>query len=300
MGVAHAEPLSAAGYDHGEGIRWDPAAEQLLWVDISAGRFLRAPLTAVDAPVEHRSDRPIGAVTPVESGGWLLAAGQGLLHLTQAGHERHLVDLEPPHVRMNDGACDPSGRFWFGSMPYDGSSPEGRLHVLDLDGAVQTALAGLTISNGLGWSPDGRVMYLNDSGPSTTWAFDVDAAGDLSGRRALVRHEDGACDGMTVDDEGCLWIPLWGGAAVDRIDPRGRRVQRVQVPARQPSDCCLVGTTLVITTATHGMTDPGPLDGRLFAVDVGVSGPAVRAFAGALPSGQPTASSSAEGLPRDA
>lgn len=166
---------------------------------------------------------------------------------------------------MNDAACDPQGRFWAGSMAYDQAPGAGSLHRLDADGSLHTVLRGLTISNGLGWSPDSSVLYLNDSGPSVTWAFDVDPeTGRLSSRRPLVEHRTGACDGLTMDDEGCLWIALWGGSAVERFDDTGQLVERVTLPAQQPSDCCLV-------------------DGRLYAVDVGVYGPPVVPFAGARP-----------------
>jgi sugar lactone lactonase YvrE len=184
---------------------------------------------------------------------------------------------------MNDASCDPQGRFWAGSMAFDQTPGAASLHRLDADGTVHAVLRGLTISNGLGWSPQGDVMYLNDSGPSVTWAFDVDpTTGSLSRQRALVEHTDGACDGMAVDDEGCLWIPLWGGGAVDRFDPVGRRIARISLEARQPSDCCLVDGQLVITTATDGLWEPGPADGLLHIADVGVSGPPVTPYSGRL------------------
>lgn len=279
--MLRAEPLPGATYDHGEGVRWDAERRELLWVDIAAGRFLRAPLDAVDAPVVHDAGVPVGAVTPMRSGGWLLAAGRGLVAVDEAGRQRDLVTLEPEHVRMNDAACDPAGRFWAGSMAHEATEGQGSLHRLDLDGTVTTVLTGLTISNGLGWSPDRTVMYLNDSGPSTTWAFDVDDGG-IRNQRPLVRHEDGACDGLAVDDEGCLWVPLWGGSAVDRYDPDGRRMVRVEVPARQPSDCCFAEGRLVITSARRDLDQPGELDGRMFVVDVGVDGPPVTPYAGAV------------------
>lgn len=279
-----AEPLSGRGYAHGEGIRWDARRSELLWVDIGAGRVLRAPLEDVDAPLEHAADVPVGAVTPYAAGGWLLAAGRGLRAVDEQGRTHHLAQLEGEGVRMNDAACDPQGRFWAGSMAYDQAPGAASLHRLDADGSVRTVLRELTISNGLGWSPDARTLYLNDSGPSVTWSFQVDPdTGTLTDRQVLVEHRDGACDGMAMDDEGCLWVPLWGASAVHRLDPRGRVVERVTLPAQQPSDCCFVGDRLVITTASNGMHRPTAHDGRLFAVDVGVGGPAVVPFAGTPP-----------------
>ena len=277
-----AEPLSRRRYALGEGIRWDARRDELLWVDIGAGRFLRAPLGRVDEPVVHEAGTTVGAVTPYADSGWLLAAGRGLLALDEQGREHPVAEIEPEGVRMNDAVCDPQGRFWAGSMALDHRPGAASLHRLGVDGVLTTVLRGLTISNGLGWSPDGRTAYLNDSGPSVTWAFDWD--GDtLSRQRPLVQHERGYCDGMAVDDEGCLWVPLWDAGAVDRIAPDGRRVDRVELDARQPSDCCLVGGLLVITTATVGMHAPGPTDGLLHVVDVGVGGPPVVPYAGRPP-----------------
>ena len=274
-----AEPLSPHVYPHGEGVRWHGDRAELLWVDIGAGRFLRAPFDRVDAPLEHRAGRPVGAVTPRSSGGWVLAAERGLVSLTEDGEQAEIAVLEPEHVRMNDAACDPSGRFWAGSMAYDQTPGAASLHRLDPDGSVTTVLRGLTISNGLGWSPDGTVLYLNDSGPSVTWAYDVVGDG-LGARKALVEHQRGACDGMAIDHEGCLWVPLWGGYAVERFDPTGRRIGRVELAANQPSDCCFAGGRLVITTATEGLQEPGPHDGLLHVVDVGVDGPPLTPYAG--------------------
>lgn len=279
-----ARPLSRTRYAHGEGVRWDARRQELLWVDIGAGRVLRAPLDEVDAPAVHEAGTTVGAVTPYEVGGWLLAAGRGLLAVDEAGAQHPVAALEPAGVRMNDAACDPQGRFWAGSMALDQQPGAASLHRLDADGTVTRVLRGLTISNGLGWSPDGRTAYLNDSGPSVTWAFDWDAeTGALTRQRPLVEHEQGYCDGMAVDDEGCLWVGLWDAGAVDRIAPDGRRLARVELDARQPSDCCLVDGLLVITTATDGMHAPGPSDGLLHVVEVGVAGPPVTPYAGPPP-----------------
>jgi sugar lactone lactonase YvrE len=274
-GMATARVVTAQRYVHGEGLRWDAACGQLMWVDLATSRLLRAPLDRLDEPLVHASDVPVGVAAPHVDGGWVLGAGRGIARLAEDGEQQPLHQLEPAGNRMNDGACDPAGRFWVGSMAYDESPGAGSLHVLDLDGSVTTVLTGLTISNGVDWSPDGSVLYLNDSGAGVTLAFDVDGT-TLSGRRELVRHERGVGDGLTVDDEGLLWVALYGGAGVERYDLDGRRVSRVEVGAEQVSDVCLVDGTLFCTTVAKGLPRLGPDDGAIFAADVGVDAPAVR------------------------
>jgi sugar lactone lactonase YvrE len=111
---------------------------------------LRAALDDVDAPLVHTAGTTVGAATPCEAGGWLLAAGRGLVAVAEDGAQRVVVELEPAGIRMNDASCDPQGRFWAGSMAFDQTPGAASLHRLDADGSVQAVLRGLTISNGLG------------------------------------------------------------------------------------------------------------------------------------------------------
>jgi sugar lactone lactonase YvrE len=280
-----AEPAGREHYAFGEGLRWDAGTASLTWVDLLAGRLHRAPLADLDA-VETLVDlgAPLGAYAPCEAGGHLLAAGQGLSHLAADGTVRPLVELEPPANRMNDAGCDLQGRFWTGTMAFDEAEGAGALHRVDLDGRVVRVLSGVTVGNGPAFSPDGRTLYLDDSGRAVTLAYDLDPdSGELSQERELVRHEVGAGDGLTVDDDGHLWVALFGGSAVHRFDPAGRLVDRVEVPASRVSSCALADGRLYVTTVSEGLERPEAQAGRLFAADVGVSGPAVRPFRGALP-----------------
>ena len=184
---------------------------------------------------------------------------------------------------MNDGACDPQGRFWAGTMAHDESSGAGVLYRLELDGSCTTVLAGLTISNGIGWSPDGSVMYLSDSGTSRIDRFDFDAAtGQIRGRRTIVEiaEPDVAPDGLTVDEHGDIWVALWGGAAVRCYSPVGSLLATVPLPVDRPTSCAFGGpdrTTLFITTARHGLDEAAlarqPDAGHVFRIDgLGVRG----------------------------
>jgi len=146
----------------------------------------------------------------------------------------------------------------------------------------------VTISNGIGWSPDQRTMYYVDSGPGTIYAFDVDGRGDVSGKRVFAQFDtasQGTPDGLCVDEQGAIWVAVWGGYEVRRYAPTGEQLGSVRVPTAQPS-CCAIGganrTTLYVTTAQEGMAAEvlarEPDAGRLFCADVGVAGLALNPY----------------------
>jgi sugar lactone lactonase YvrE len=289
-------PCSAKPGQLSEGPRWDADRSELLWVDIVGSRLHRAGFGADGLLHEFPSiqfDRFVGAVAPVAGGGYILAAGAGFLFADTSGLVRELAQPEAGRndVRMNDGACDPQGRFWAGTMAHDESPGAGVLYRLELDGSCTTVLAGLTISNGIGWSPDGTTMYLSDSGTGCIDAFDFDGTrGDIGGRRTIVSvGERGvAPDGLTVDERGDLWVALWGGAAVRCYRPDGALRCTVPVPVDRPTSCAFGGpdrATLFITTARHGLAEAAlahqPDAGRVFRVDgLGVAGVPCATYAG--------------------
>lgn len=289
-------PCSAQPGLLSEGPRWDGDRGELLWVDIVKQRLHRAGVGADGqlreaAPLQF--DRFVGAAAPAAGGGYVLAAGPGFLFVDDSGTVFELAQPEAghDHVRMNDGACDPRGRFWAGTMAHDESPGAGVLYRLELDGSCTTVLTGLTISNGIGWSPDGSAMYLSDSGTGCIDAFDFDdARGDISRRRTIVRvTEPGvAPDGLTVDDAGGLWVAMWGGGAVRRYAPDGSLLVTVPLPVDRPTSCAFGGpgrATLFVTTARDGLDGPTlarqPDAGRVFCVDgLGVTGPPCSIYRG--------------------
>jgi sugar lactone lactonase YvrE len=282
-----------------EGPAWHEERQELLWVDILGRRFHRATLTAGGSPDQIRTmelDRHVGAVAPIIGGGYVLAAGQGFLFVDEAGSVRELAQPEAGHVnvRMNDGACDPQGRFWAGTMAYDESPGAGTLYRLELDGRCSTALTGLTISNGIGWSPDGGTMYLSDSGTGLVEAFDFDGAtGAMGGRRTLVRIDQPgmAPDGLTVDEQGDIWVGMYGGWAVNRYGPDGSRRATVHIPVAQATSCAFGGgdrRTLFVTTGRERLDEAAlerqPDAGRVFSVtSLGARGPGCAPYRGRVP-----------------
>lgn len=274
---------------HGEGPVWDPRRRELLWVDISDGVIHRFdPETGADLP--HHVGQPVGAVAPRASGGLVLALRDGFAML-EGEHLRWIADTEAerPTNRMNDGKVDPAGRFWAGTMAFDARPGAGSLYRLDQDHRVHTMLTGLTISNGLGWSPDGSRMYFIDSGTGGVDVFDCDTTGAIRGRRRLVAiaPEDGLPDGMAVDTEGFLWVALWGGWAVRRYAPDGSLERVIDLPVSQVTSCAFGGpdlSDLYITSAAMDLSqeqlEREPHAGSLFRCRPGVRGQAVERFRG--------------------
>jgi len=292
-----ARPVDGPVTEHGEGPVWDADRQELLWVDLLAGRVHRALAGGGTLQFGGVVDvgGTVGAVLPARGGGWVLAADDGFAHLSADGSVRRLLDLsteELGRTRMNDAACDPVGRLLAGTMAFDASPGSGSFYRVDPDGTVTRLLSGLTISNGIAFSPDGTVLYLVDSGPATIWAFDYDVdSGTLGSRRPLVVAEPGAGgpDGLCTDDEGCLWVAMWGGGQVRRYAPTGELLAAVDLPVSQPTSCCFAGADgrlLVISTSPLGLPErvrrQEPLAGRLFVADVGVTGPAATPYAGPL------------------
>lgn len=267
-----AEQLTPALAYHGEGPVWDEDAACLLWVDVHRGDVL---FTSPHGNTERRHVADVAAcVVPRRAGGYVVATGTGFL----IGDD--VIDLwDDETVRMNDGACDREGRFFCGSMSVDGRTGRAALYRLDPDRSVHVVHSGVTISNGISWSPDGSVAYYVDS---PTHRVDA-CAPDLTGREAFVKVEDSLPDGLTVDAEGGVWVALWGSGRVHRYDPHGILEAVVEVAARQVSSCAFGGrdlATLFITTSAEKLSHPEAAAGALFAVDPGVRGQPTMGYAG--------------------
>ena len=247
----------------GEGLRWDAGRSELLRVDIAAGQVVREQVADDGslAPIRtYQLPGTVGAVAPIEGDrGWVLAAGRGFALLNPGGAFQIIAEVTSEGSRMNDGAADPQGRFWAGTVADRPGAAV--LCRLERDGRIDAMLDGLTTSNGIGWSPDGRTMYLADSGPRVIHAFDFDGdAGTISPGRVLVKvpEEIGTPDGLTVDAEGDLWVAIWGGGRVHRYSPAGELRQVLAVPAVETTSCAFAGPDLhrlYVTTATEDWTD---------------------------------------------
>ena len=284
MTAADVELVLDARADLGEGPRWDAARQRLLWVDIMRGR-VHAFTPSTGACRNIAVGRPVGALASCRDGSLVLAVAGGFARLdldSQKFEMQAAAEADRPQNRMNDGACDGAGRFWAGTMALDEGPGAGALYRLDPDLTVHTMLTGVSISNGLDWSLDGRRMYYVDSPTRRIDVFDFDlATGSIANRRMFVEvpADAGIPDGLTVDAAGYVWLALWGGAALRRYAPDGTLERVVPLPVTHPTSCAFGGAALdelYVTSARRPLTAEEkarqPQAGGVFRLRPGVVG----------------------------
>jgi len=286
---------------HLEGITWDGAGDgRLLLVDLTPGLVHLVPVRSDGAPGDARRldlPAPVTAVHPTTDPRTLLVAdGEGMALVRQPAApggapvtERLAAPLAGrPGIRMNDGGVDPAGRYFAGSMAYDTTPGAACLYRLDPDRSLHTVLTGVTVSNGIDWSPDGTLCYFADTPLDRVDVFDHDpATGRLARRRPFVdtTRLPGMPDGLTVDADGCVWVAFWGGAQVCCFAPDGTLLATVPLPVSQVTSCAFGGPgldLLFITTSTEHLDEAAraaqPDAGALFVVETGRRGRAATPF----------------------
>jgi sugar lactone lactonase YvrE len=267
---------------HAEGPVWSERWGGLRWVDMLAGDVLSL---AADGTVERRHVASVAAaLRPRRGGGAVLGIERGFALEDADGTTTALSELwTDKRLRMNEGGCDPDGRFYCGSMAYDKQPGAGALYRFDPDRSVHLVLANVTVSNGLDWSPDGSLAYYNDTDTGRVDVFDYDHDVGLRNRRPLV--EVGARpDGLTVDAESGVWVALSNASAVRRYTADGVLDEVIELPVTKVTACTFGGPRLdelFITTSRENL-EPGaePAAGSLFRAVPGVTGLPVREFAG--------------------
>lgn len=281
-----------------EGPVWVPDTESLLWVDVERGAVFEGRLRGdrVEETARHDFAGTVGAVARSDDGDLLVATRDHLMVQTAAG-----LRLLGPRVvpagaasRTNDGACDPAGRFLIGTLSLAGPAGAQTLLRVEDDASLTTIDADLDLSNGLAWSPDGRLLYNIDTEPGVVWVRDYDAeTGRIGDRTELIRITGGFPDGMCVDVRGHLWIAIWGGGEVRSFSPAGEHLDTVRVDAPHVSSVAFVGQALdllLITTASRDLDAAQlarfPDAGRLFTARVGTTGAPCSSWSG---SWKPTA-----------
>lgn len=274
----------------GESPVWVPQENALYWVDIPNGGLQR---WSADTGHVHAWKTPemLACIARHSGGGWVAGMESGFFHLhphsdgSLDSERLATVEHSRADMRLNDGRCDRQGRFWAGSMVLNMglNAPAGRLYRYGAvsSGVIEAQLDGFIVPNGLGFSPDGKTMYLSDSHPHVQliWAFDYDIeTGTPSNRRVFVdmNHFPGRPDGAAVDAEGCYWICANDAGLIHRFAPDGRLDFSLQVPVQKPTMCAFGGSdmdTLFVASIRPGDDrDPQSLAGGVFALKPNVKG----------------------------
>jgi sugar lactone lactonase YvrE len=277
----------------GEGPCWDSESKRFMFVDIQEKR-VHVVSTDTGAHRIIQLDQLVGAVVPRSSGDVIVAMQNGFYALElETEALTAIADPEADKLtnRFNDGKCDAAGRFWAGTMSTNGQKQAGSLYRLDKDHTVHRMVENVTTSNGLAWSPDGKTMYYIDTPTKQVVAYAYnEESGTISDKRVAVAIPDGqgSPDGMTIDEEGNLWVAHWGGHRVTRWNPNtGELLATLPVPAVRVTSCTFGGDNndeLYITSANIGETEEErasyPHAGGVFRVKPGVKGLPTQSFGG--------------------
>lgn len=275
----------------GESPMWSVTEQALYWTDWKEGCLFRTDAGAAFVDEWVMPDTP-GSLAPRQTGGLIMALAHGFGFFCPAtGEAEFLLDPDPanPLSELNDGKCDRQGRFWAGTMDPAGVDAIGAWYCLDSDHTCRRLINGVVMANGPAWSPDGRTMYVADSGKATILAYEYEPETGVPSKPRTFAHVDppGVPDGATVDCEGFLWSAHFGAGCLVRYEPSGTIDRIVDLPISQPTSCMFGGpdlATLYVTTARHEMGAEQearePLAGRLLALDVGVAGLPEMAFGG--------------------
>jgi sugar lactone lactonase YvrE len=291
------EPVGDVAAVLGEGPYWRPEDDALLWVDVARGH-LHMTSVQLGETITIELDT-VSAAFPAVGGGIITAGGHRLmLRATRPGEgwAGRIIAEAPARdgVRFNDASVDPAGRVWVGSMDIKEKEPLGTLYRLDSGGTLTPVVKGATVSNGIGWSPDGTRMYYNDSPLRRIDMFDYDqATGEAyQGRMfADLSGADGFPDGLTVDADGYVWVAMFAGGALRRFTPAGHQDAVIPLPVSQPTSCAFGGpgmADLFVTTAYRDLSEAQraaePLAGRLLRLRPGPVGLPSSATQAVIPS----------------
>jgi sugar lactone lactonase YvrE len=274
----------------GEGPVWVDREAALYWLDIKGLRVFR--LDAEQQLTEWSTPMRVGSIAPRRPGGFIAGTEVGLAKIDLDANRFDVFanpEKELPSNRFNDGKVDRQGRFWAGTMDDREKQPSGTLYRVGSEFDVSAVDQGYKVTNGPAFSPDGTIMYHNDSARQVTYRFEVQPDGSVEARTIFLQFKEGEGypDGMTVDSEGCLWIAFWDGWCVRRYSPQGQWLETVKVPVARPTSCAFGGRDLdrlYITSASVGLDQQAremqPNAGGLFMLIPGVRGLADVPFAG--------------------
>jgi sugar lactone lactonase YvrE len=277
----------------GEGPVWNEETQTIFWLDITQS-LIHSYNINQQKHIIFNAGEMVGCIAFREKGGLVAGLQNGIAFIDIENNKvEHIINPQDnPAIRFNDGKCDAAGRFWVGTMALSEEENKGNLFVMETDLSVKKKIENVSISNGIAWNSDNTIMYYINTPTNYVFAFDYDIEnGEISNQRVAVdlTHENGFADGMTIDDEGMLWIAFYSGWRVARYNPEnGGLLKQIELPVENVS-CCTFGgpglNDLYITTASKGMSEEAlkqqPLAGSLFVLkDCGFKGLSAAKFKG--------------------
>lgn len=262
----------------GEGPVWDEAKQNILWLDIKQGIIHQYNINTKQHSYFNVGEM-IGCIAPRESGSFIAGLQTGIAFIDiEKNLVEHIVNPEESFGnRFNDGKCDAAGRFWAGTMSLNEEKNKGNLYVMETNLSIKKKIDNVTISNGIAWNADNTVMYYINTPTDYVFAFDFNrGTGEINNQKVVIdlTHENGDADGMTIDEDGMLWIAFYGGWRVAHYNPNtGKLLQQIELPVENVT-CCTFGgerlDELYITTASQDMSKEllmqQPHAGKLFVV----------------------------------
>lgn len=271
--------ISEVVSDLGEGPIWTPETNSVTWTDITQNTFHTAN---IDTGKTESFGVPsmIGAIAQTKDGHYITATQKGFARISVDGQYSPLHSFLQDDMRMNDGKVDPAGRFWAGSMALSFEKDRGSLYVLEKDNSYKIAWDNITLSNGMGWSPDAQYFYYIDSIPGVLKRFEYDLDnGKISKPKNLITFAaaSGVPDGMSVSSDGKIVVALWDGGRIEIYEPTGAKVSEIKLGVSRPTCCTFAGPNqdiLIVSTASQGIDRADePLAGKILAVTgIGLSG----------------------------
>ena len=265
----------------GEGPFWDSKKSRLHWVDIIGEKIISQNLDGSNIHALEVDGNP-GCVVFSDDGTMVAGVDNQISSLDGDGNLlKVLADTnEGSGLRFNDGKCDPSGRFWVGSMDRKEKNRLGSLYSWNSIEGLVNREQGVTVSNGMGWSPDNALFYYIDSPTRKVSVYDFDLlTGGIKNKRTFISfsEEDGFPDGMTIDADGRLWVAFWGGSKIMCIDAQSKRVEEVlQFPVSKITSCAFGGEQmdqLFVTSAKVQVSEVDePMAGKTFVIELGITG----------------------------
>ena len=262
----------------GEGPVWDTERHEICWIDIVKGEIHQYTFENKNLRTFSINEM-VGSFAVCKDKNFIFASKSGIGFLDRAtGKIERVVNPEKdlPNNRFNDGKCDPAGRFWAGTMSVTDEPNCGNLYAFEY-GTIEKKTDNISISNGMAWNEDENKMYYIDSPTFEVVAYDYEkSTGHISNREVIIKipKEEGTPDGMTIDEDGMLWIAHWDGWQVGRWNPEtGEKLFHIKLPVARVTSCTFGGknlTDLFITSAKEGLTESQlqeqPLAGALFVV----------------------------------